>query len=202
MNSGAEAVETAIKLARRWGYQKGHSRRTGRNHRLRQQLSRAHHHDRQFFVGSAVSRWLRSVYARFCDGAVWRSGGATSGDYATDLRISRRADPSGSRYFDSTRRILGCCGGAMQTAQRAAHRRRDSDGAWPHRTAARLSARKRPSRCRDFGQSAVGRRLSGVGGAELCGCDGCLSSRQPRQHLWRQSVGMCGGAGGDPGARR
>ncbi len=37
MNSGAEAVETAVKAARKWGLQtQRHSRRKSRNHRVRQ----------------------------------------------------------------------------------------------------------------------------------------------------------------------
>ena len=39
MNSGAEAVETAIKAVRKWGYEvKGVPDGSGRDHRLRQQL--------------------------------------------------------------------------------------------------------------------------------------------------------------------
>ncbi len=42
MNSGAEAVETAIKAVRKWGYEvKGVARRPGRDHRLRRTTSTA-----------------------------------------------------------------------------------------------------------------------------------------------------------------
>ena len=48
MNTGAEAVETAIKTARKWGYEvKGVPGRPGRDHRVRGQLPRPHHHHRQ-----------------------------------------------------------------------------------------------------------------------------------------------------------
>ena len=48
MNTGAEAVETAIKTARKWGYEvKGVPGRRGGHRRLRRQLPRPHHHDRQ-----------------------------------------------------------------------------------------------------------------------------------------------------------
>ena len=48
MNTGAEAVETAIKVARRWGYErKGIARERGHDHRVRRQLPRSHHHDRR-----------------------------------------------------------------------------------------------------------------------------------------------------------
>ncbi len=43
MNSGAEAVETAIKAVRKWGYEvKGVPAGPGRDHRLREQLPRPH----------------------------------------------------------------------------------------------------------------------------------------------------------------
>ncbi|HST12235.1 MAG TPA: aminotransferase class III-fold pyridoxal phosphate-dependent enzyme, partial [Terriglobales bacterium] len=43
MNSGAEAVETAVKTARKWGLQgERHSGRQGGDHRVREQFPRAH----------------------------------------------------------------------------------------------------------------------------------------------------------------
>ncbi len=54
MNSGAEAVETAIKTARKWGY---------RVKKVpREQLPRAHHDHRRVLVGSAVPRGFRAVH--------------------------------------------------------------------------------------------------------------------------------------------
>ena len=48
MNTGAEAVETAIKVARKWGYEvKGVPAGPGHHRRRRGQLPRPHHHDRQ-----------------------------------------------------------------------------------------------------------------------------------------------------------
>jgi ornithine--oxo-acid transaminase len=73
MNSGAEAVETAIKAVRRWGYRvKGipadqaeivvcsnnfHGRTTDR--RVLEQLPRAHHHRRVVLDGRGISRRVR-----------------------------------------------------------------------------------------------------------------------------------------------
>ena len=49
MNTGAEAVETAIKAARKWGYEvKGVPRRPREDDRLRGQLPRPHDDDRLF----------------------------------------------------------------------------------------------------------------------------------------------------------
>ena len=48
MNTGAEAVETAIKAARKWGYEvKGVPRGPGRDRRRGRQLPRPHDDDRQ-----------------------------------------------------------------------------------------------------------------------------------------------------------
>ena len=50
MNTGAEAVETAIKVARKWGYEcKGVPTGPSQDRRLRRQLPRAHHDDRLVF---------------------------------------------------------------------------------------------------------------------------------------------------------
>ena len=48
MNTGAEAVETGIKVARAWGYRvKGIAPDAGDHRRRRRQLPRPHHHDRR-----------------------------------------------------------------------------------------------------------------------------------------------------------
>ena len=74
MNSGAEAVETAIKAARKWGYKvKGVAGRQGRDPRLHRQLPRPHDHDRRFLRRRAVQGRLRTVHAGFHDAALRRS---------------------------------------------------------------------------------------------------------------------------------
>ena len=73
MNSGAEAVETAVKAARKWGYEvKGIPDGAGGDHRLREQLPRAHRYDRQFFERRAISPWLWTVHAGVQDHSLWR----------------------------------------------------------------------------------------------------------------------------------
>jgi ornithine--oxo-acid transaminase len=58
MNSGAEAVETAIKAVRRWGYRvKGIP--ADQDRRVLEQLPRAHHHRRVVLDGRGISRRVR-----------------------------------------------------------------------------------------------------------------------------------------------
>ena len=65
MNTGAEAVETAIKVARKWGYQvKGVPAGPGDDRRRRRQLPRPHHHDHQLLQRPGRARRLRPVHAR------------------------------------------------------------------------------------------------------------------------------------------
>ena len=65
MNTGAEAVETAIKVARKWGYQvKGVPAGPGHDRRRRRQLPRPHDHDRQLLHRPGRARRLRAVHAR------------------------------------------------------------------------------------------------------------------------------------------
>jgi ornithine--oxo-acid transaminase len=57
MNSGAEAVETAIKTTRMWGYRV----KKGGDRRLREQFPWPHHDDRRDVVRGAVPGGLRSL---------------------------------------------------------------------------------------------------------------------------------------------
>ena len=65
MNTGAEAVETAVKVARKWGYDvKGVARRPGHDRRRGGQLPRPDHDDRQLLHRPRGARRLRAVHAR------------------------------------------------------------------------------------------------------------------------------------------
>ena len=55
MNSGAEAVETALKLARKWATRLKVYRATRRDHYRDRQFPRANHLDRQLFDGTRLS---------------------------------------------------------------------------------------------------------------------------------------------------
>ena len=65
MNTGAEAVETAIKVARKWGYQvKGVPAGTGHHRGRRRQLPRPDHHHHQLLHRRRRPQRLRAVHPR------------------------------------------------------------------------------------------------------------------------------------------
>ena len=94
MNSGAEAVETAVKAARKWGYKvKGIPE--GQAEII---VCANNFHGRtvtivSFSTRRAVSRRLRTVHAGLQDHPVWRRGRAAGGDHAEHVRVSGRAHP-------------------------------------------------------------------------------------------------------------
>jgi undecaprenyl-diphosphatase UppP len=97
MNTGAEAVETAIKAARKWGYaSQGRARRPGRDHRLRGQLRRAHHHHHQLFQRGAVQGRLWPADPRLRM-SLRRCRRAGSGHHPQHGRLPGRADPGRRR---------------------------------------------------------------------------------------------------------
>ena len=148
MNSGAEAVETAIKLARKWGQTvKGVPAARGRDPGLRQQLPRPHHDDRRLLLERPVPRRLRPVRRRLPPAAVRGCRRRRGGDERAHGRRPRRADPGRGRNRHSAGRA-SCSGSASITAeaQRAAHRGRDPVRTRPHRRALRLPARRHPPR--------------------------------------------------------
>ena len=82
MNTGAEAVETAIKAARRWGYRARASPRQAEIIVGAEQFSRPHHDARRFSSEAGLPRRLRSIHARLRHGAVRRRSPRSSGDHA------------------------------------------------------------------------------------------------------------------------
>ncbi len=73
MNTGAEAVETAIKAVRRWGYTcEAHPARPGRDRRLREQFPRPHHHHHRLLQRAALPRRLRALHAGLRERALRR----------------------------------------------------------------------------------------------------------------------------------
>ena len=71
MNSGAEAVESGIKVARKWGTDvKGVAPGRANYRGGKQQLSRPHNHHCQLLVGSGCPRRLRPVHSRLPVGPV------------------------------------------------------------------------------------------------------------------------------------
>jgi ornithine--oxo-acid transaminase len=72
MNTGAEAVETAIKAARRWGYRvKGVAKDRANIIVADGQFSRPYHDHRLVLLGGRLSRWLRTLHARLPQRPLW-----------------------------------------------------------------------------------------------------------------------------------
>ena len=82
MNSGAEAVETAIKAVRKWGYEVKGVEEPGRDHRLRRQLPRPHPRRRLLLDRRGRPRRLRALRARLPRRPVRRRRRAGGGDHA------------------------------------------------------------------------------------------------------------------------
>ena len=71
MNTGAEAVETAIKMARKWGYQvKGRGRQFGRNHCLQRKLPRTYDDDSRLLQRTPIQRLILAHLPWFCHDSV------------------------------------------------------------------------------------------------------------------------------------
>ena len=98
MNTGAEAVETAIKMVRKWGYKVKGCPRT----RRRSSSAQNNFHGRTTtIVGlldrAAVPRRLRAVHAGLSHRAVRRHRGAGEGDQPQHRGRSRRTDSGRGR---------------------------------------------------------------------------------------------------------
>ena len=137
MNTGAEAVETAIKVARKWGYEvKGVARRPGHHRRRGGQLPRPHHDDRQLLHRPVA----RDGFGPFTPGfRIVPYGDAAALQEADRRHHGRgpgRADPGRGRRDHPAGRLPAGRPGALHRAQRAAGRRRDPVRAWaaPART--------------------------------------------------------------------
>ena len=135
MNSGAEAVESAIKVARKWAYQvKGVPDEHRRDRRRRRQLPRPHHHDRLVL---RPTRWRADDFGPFTPGFVVVKYGDSQalrgGDHAAHRRGADRADPGRGGRARAAGRLPAGGPAALRRAQRAVDRRRDPVRAGPHR---------------------------------------------------------------------
>ena len=124
MNTGAEAVETAIKAARKWGYEvKGVAGGPGEDRRLPRQLPRPDDDDRLVLRRPDGAHGLRPVHARL--------RGVPFGDLEAleaalddrDGRVPGRADPGRGRRHHPARRLPDGRAGAVHARERAADRR-------------------------------------------------------------------------------
>ena len=105
----------------------GHSTGSGRDHRLREQLSRADHHHHRLFLRAALPGRVRPLHSRIRDRAVRRCGGAGARDHAEHLRFPVRADSVRGRHPDSARWISERRGGNLPARAGPDGRRRDPD---------------------------------------------------------------------------
>ena len=76
----------------------GRARRPGRDHRLREQLPRPHHHHRRLQHRAAVPRRLRALHARLQDHPLRRRAGAGRRHHAQHGGLPGRADPGRGRH--------------------------------------------------------------------------------------------------------
>ena len=144
MNTGAEAVETAIKTARRWGYDvKGVA-----PDRAKIIVADGNFHGRTVtIVGFSTDPTAQAGFGPFTPGfevgALRRRRRAARGDRRRHRRVPRGADPGRGGRDRPARRLPARGAGALHRARRAADGRRDPVGARPHRA--------RRSRCEHEG---------------------------------------------------
>ena len=148
MNTGAEAVETAIKAARRWGYRfKNIPKDRAEIIVARQQFPRPHHDDRGLLVRRQLPRRLRALSR--AGSSPFRSATPQAVAAAiTDehLRDHDRADPGRGRHRRAARRLSARPARALRRARRAADPRRGPVRPWTHRALVRIRARRHPAR--------------------------------------------------------
>jgi ornithine--oxo-acid transaminase len=152
MNTGAEAVETAIKAARKWGYTvKG----IPADEAEILVFAGNFHGRTTTIVGFSSDEGYRFGFGPFTPGfRILPYGDADAVEAAMHEKVRHR-DPAG--------RFPSPAAGDHHRAQRVAGRGRDPVRARPHRQALRLRARGHPSRHRDHRQGPVGRHVPGVG---------------------------------------
>ncbi len=156
MNTGAEAVETAIKAARKWGYKvKGVPDGQAEILVFSRELPRAHDDDRRLLRRAAVPRRLRSVHARLHAAALRRPRRDRNGDRTRTSwpSWSSRSRARAASSLPPAGYLQGIAA-LVPRAPRAVHRRRDPVGPRAHRQAVRLPARGRAAGHRDRRQGA------------------------------------------------
>ena len=124
MNSGAEAVETAVKLARKWAYEvKGCAAPPGRDHHRHRKLPRADRYHCQLLYRAVLPRRFWSFHARIRHRPVWGCGGDRKGDHAQYGSRNAGADPGRRRSDHTASRVseTGC--GNLPEEQCAVHGR-------------------------------------------------------------------------------
>src|ERR1700751_322405 len=141
MNSGAEAVESAIKSVRKWGYEvKGVAE--GQAEII---VCADNFHGRTLgIVGFSTDAAAREHFGPFAPGfRIIPFGNAKALEEAIPhSRLPRRADPGGGRRHHPAARLFHEGTRALHRARRDADPRRNPDWARPHRKIARRAARR------------------------------------------------------------
>jgi ornithine--oxo-acid transaminase len=142
MNTGAEAVESAIKSVRKWGYEvKGVP--DGQAEII---VCADNFHGRTLgiigFSTDPAARSFWAVRAGFQDHPLWRRQGAGGGDHPEHGCLPRRADPGRSRRHRSTAGLFHESAGALHRIRGDVNPRRNPDRARSYRQAACRAARR------------------------------------------------------------
>ena len=163
MNSGAEAVETAIKTARKWGYQvKGVA--PSRAHVI---VAAGNFHGRTVTIVSfSTDPEARDDFGpytpRLHGGALRRRRVVARRDHRLHRGLPRRADPGRGRRDRPADGLPARRQGGVHGAQRVVHRRRDPVGHGANRQDIRRGVGGRRSRHVRDGQGARRRDLPRV----------------------------------------
>ena len=108
MNTGAEAVESAIKVARKVGVRgQGRRVRLRRDHRGVRQLPRSHHHHRLVLRRPGRPRQLRALHPGLHHRPLRRRRGGPGGHRAEHRGRADGADPGRGRGHRPAGRLLG-----------------------------------------------------------------------------------------------
>ena len=204
MNSGAEAVETAIKAARKWGYEvKGVPE--GQAEII---VCADNFHGRTLgVVGFSTDPDARGGFGPFVPGfSVVPFGDADALEAAITpehRRLPGRADPGRGRRHHPAGRLLRRASRELCTrARRHPDPRRDPDRPRPHRQAAGRGARGHRGRRDADRQGARRRLLPGLGGALEHRGAGRAEARPARLDLRRQPARLRRRPRGAEGAGR
>ena len=194
MNTGAEAVETAIKVARKWGYEvKGVPAGQADDRRGRGQLPRPHDHDRRLLRRPGRARRLRPVHPGLRD----RCRTATSPrsrPRSTTTPSPCCSSRSRARRASWSRRTATCAGVRELCTSHNVLFVADEIQSGLGRTGAHVRVRARGRRARHVhaGQGARRRHRAGLGGGRRPRRARRAPARPARLDVRRQPAGLRG----------